>query len=63
MLCYIDLKYAGPEIRWVDGQKPLFNVHLELVSTVAARDQHLHNFFFHMAKVIDSKKTSLLLNW
>ena len=51
---FVKLKYAGPEIRWVDGQKPLFTVQMELVSTVTAQDQHLHNFFQHMAKLNDA---------
>ena len=35
-LKYFYFQYAGPEIRWVDGQKPLFFVNLELLSTVTA---------------------------
>ncbi|XP_048834398.1 dedicator of cytokinesis protein 9-like isoform X17 [Brienomyrus brachyistius] len=38
-------KNPGPEIKWVDGGKPLFKVSTHLVSTVYAQDQHLHNFF------------------
>uniref|UniRef100_A0A4W5P3J8 Dedicator of cytokinesis 9 n=1 Tax=Hucho hucho TaxID=62062 RepID=A0A4W5P3J8_9TELE len=34
-----------PEIKWVDGGKPLFKVSTHLVSTVYTQDQHLHNFF------------------
>ncbi|XP_061089370.1 dedicator of cytokinesis protein 9-like isoform X1 [Conger conger] len=40
-------KHSGPEIKWVDGGKPLFKVSTHLVSTVYAQDQHLHNFFHH----------------
>uniref|UniRef100_A0A4W5PA70 Dedicator of cytokinesis 9 n=1 Tax=Hucho hucho TaxID=62062 RepID=A0A4W5PA70_9TELE len=36
-----------PEIKWVDGGKPLFKVSTHLVSTVYTQDQHLHNFFAH----------------
>ncbi|XP_028969438.1 dedicator of cytokinesis protein 9 isoform X23 [Esox lucius] len=36
-----------PEIKWVDGGKPLFKVSTHLVSTVYSQDQHLHNFFAH----------------
>uniref|UniRef100_A0A674DQ50 Dedicator of cytokinesis 9 n=1 Tax=Salmo trutta TaxID=8032 RepID=A0A674DQ50_SALTR len=36
-----------PEIKWVDGGKPLFKVSTHLVSTVYTQDQHLHNFFGH----------------
>ena len=53
-------QYAGPDIRWVDGQKPLFQVNLELVSTVTARDQHLHNFFLHMAKLNETRSLAAL---
>jgi hypothetical protein len=52
--------YAESEIWWVDGQKPIFQVHLELVSTVTARDQHLHNFFLHMAKLNETRSIASL---
>ena len=54
------MKYAGPDIRWVDGQKNLFQVQLELLSTVTARDQHLHNFFLHMAKLNETRSIASL---
>ncbi|KAI4805449.1 hypothetical protein KUCAC02_010064 [Chaenocephalus aceratus] len=40
-------KHSGPEVKWVDGGKPLFKVATHLVSTVYTQDQHLHNFFDH----------------
>uniref|UniRef100_A0A8C7VTA9 Dedicator of cytokinesis protein 9 n=1 Tax=Oncorhynchus mykiss TaxID=8022 RepID=A0A8C7VTA9_ONCMY len=40
-------KVQHPEIKWVDGGKPLFKVSTHLVSTVYTQDQHLHNFFGH----------------
>ncbi|KAJ8252909.1 hypothetical protein GJAV_G00206900 [Gymnothorax javanicus] len=40
-------KHTGPEVKWVDGGKPLFKVGTHLVSTVYTQDQHLHNFFQH----------------
>ncbi|XP_036396561.1 dedicator of cytokinesis protein 9-like [Megalops cyprinoides] len=40
-------KHSGPEIKWVDGGKPLLKVSTHLVSTVYTQDQHLHNFFHH----------------
>uniref|UniRef100_A0A4W5PH72 Dedicator of cytokinesis 9 n=1 Tax=Hucho hucho TaxID=62062 RepID=A0A4W5PH72_9TELE len=40
-------KVQHPEIKWVDGGKPLFKVSTHLVSTVYTQDQHLHNFFAH----------------
>ena len=36
---------GGPDIKWVEGGRPLFRVNLRLVSTVYTQDQHLHNFF------------------
>ncbi|XP_075708543.1 dedicator of cytokinesis protein 9 isoform X13 [Rhinoderma darwinii] len=52
-LCYQELgmgKHSGPEIKWVDGGKPLLKVTTHLVSTVYAQDQHLHNFFQYCQK-------------
>ncbi|XP_029112772.1 dedicator of cytokinesis protein 9-like isoform X5 [Scleropages formosus] len=40
-------KHSGPEVKWVDGGKPLFKVSTHLVSTIYTQDQHLHNFFHH----------------
>ncbi|XP_035376806.1 dedicator of cytokinesis protein 9 isoform X3 [Electrophorus electricus] len=40
-------QHAGPELKWVDGGRPLFKVSTHLVSTVYTQDQHLHNFFQH----------------
>ncbi|XP_030639154.1 dedicator of cytokinesis protein 9 [Chanos chanos] len=40
-------KHGGPEVKWVDGGRPLFRVATHLVSTVYTQDQHLHNFFHH----------------
>ncbi|KAL1021694.1 hypothetical protein UPYG_G00016730 [Umbra pygmaea] len=45
------VKHSGPEIKWVDGGKPLFKVSTHLVSTVYTQDQHLHNFFHHWEKM------------
>ncbi|KAJ7319838.1 hypothetical protein JRQ81_019349 [Phrynocephalus forsythii] len=43
-------KHAGPEIKWVDGGKPLFKVSTHLVSTIYTQDQHLNNFFHYCQK-------------
>ncbi|XP_072539770.1 dedicator of cytokinesis protein 9 isoform X6 [Salminus brasiliensis] len=43
-------KHSGPEVKWVDGGRPLFRVSTHLVSTVYTQDQHLHNFFHHCQK-------------
>ncbi|XP_048056575.1 dedicator of cytokinesis protein 9 isoform X7 [Megalobrama amblycephala] len=40
-------KHSSPEIKWVDGGRPLFRVSTHLVSTIYTQDQHLHNFFHH----------------
>uniref|UniRef100_A0AAR2JXA7 Dedicator of cytokinesis 9b n=1 Tax=Pygocentrus nattereri TaxID=42514 RepID=A0AAR2JXA7_PYGNA len=44
-------KHSGPEVKWVDGGRPLFRVSTHLVSTVYTQDQHLHNFFHHCQKM------------
>ncbi|XP_068124065.1 dedicator of cytokinesis protein 9 isoform X4 [Hyperolius riggenbachi] len=43
-------KHYCPEIKWVDGGKPLLKITTHLVSTVYAQDQHLHNFFQYCQK-------------
>ncbi|XP_032886818.1 LOW QUALITY PROTEIN: dedicator of cytokinesis protein 11-like [Amblyraja radiata] len=40
-------KHAAPDIKWVDGGKPLLKVRNLLVSTIYTEDQYLHNFFHH----------------
>ncbi|RXN09987.1 dedicator of cytokinesis 9-like protein [Labeo rohita] len=40
-------KHSSPDIKWVDGGRPLFKVSTHLVSTIYTQDQHLHNFFHH----------------
>ncbi|XP_053540067.1 dedicator of cytokinesis protein 9 isoform X7 [Ictalurus punctatus] len=44
-------KHSGPEVKWVDGGRPLFRVSTHLVSSVYTQDQHLHNFFHHYQKI------------
>nr|XP_054952911.1 dedicator of cytokinesis protein 9 isoform X11 [Pan paniscus] len=43
-------RHYGPEIKWVDGGKPLLKISTHLVSTVYTQDQHLHNFFQYCQK-------------
>ncbi|XP_070376167.1 dedicator of cytokinesis protein 9 isoform X10 [Equus asinus] len=43
-------RHYGPEIKWVDGSKPLLKISTHLVSTVYTQDQHLHNFFQYCQK-------------
>lgn len=38
---------------WVDGQRLIFSVGFQLVSTVITRDQHLHNLFTHLDRMFD----------
>uniref|UniRef100_A0A3Q3AYX0 Dedicator of cytokinesis 9 n=1 Tax=Kryptolebias marmoratus TaxID=37003 RepID=A0A3Q3AYX0_KRYMA len=51
-------KNLGPEVKWVDGGKPLFRVSTHLVSTVYTQDQHLHNFFQHCQSVASAAQVS-----
>ncbi|KAL3207344.1 hypothetical protein MRX96_039707 [Rhipicephalus microplus] len=47
--------YCGPDVRLVEGGRELFKVGFRLVSTVHTRDQHLHNFFVHCQKQLETK--------
>ncbi|XP_069749821.1 dedicator of cytokinesis protein 11 isoform X2 [Narcine bancroftii] len=40
-------KHTVPDIKWVEGGKPLLKVKSHLVSTIYTEDQDLHNFFHH----------------
>uniref|UniRef100_A0A665XCT1 Dedicator of cytokinesis 9 n=1 Tax=Echeneis naucrates TaxID=173247 RepID=A0A665XCT1_ECHNA len=51
-------KHSGPEVKWVDGGKPLFKVSAHLVSTVYTQDQHLHNFFHHCQSITSAAQAS-----
>nr|CAH7754240.1 unnamed protein product [Callosobruchus chinensis] len=46
---------AGPEITWIDSQKPIFTIAFNLVSTINTKDQHLYNLFTHAEKLLDTK--------
>lgn len=52
--------FGGPEITWIDGQKPIFHVNFRLSSTVLTMDQHLHNLFTHAEKLQQPKVSSFL---
>ncbi|KAL1123769.1 hypothetical protein AAG570_001542 [Ranatra chinensis] len=52
--------YAGPDVIWIDSQKPIFTVSMQLLSTVLTRDQHLHNLFSHAEKLQQPKMGSVL---
>ncbi|CAH0557569.1 unnamed protein product [Brassicogethes aeneus] len=49
---------AGPDINWVDGQKPIFAIAFNLISTVNTKDQHLHNLFCHAERLLDPKPSA-----
>ncbi|XP_035995255.1 dedicator of cytokinesis protein 9 isoform X17 [Fundulus heteroclitus] len=51
-------KHLSPEVKWVDGGKPLFKVSTHLVSTVYTQDQHLHNFFHHCQDIASAAQGS-----
>ncbi|XP_028129258.2 dedicator of cytokinesis protein 9 [Diabrotica virgifera virgifera] len=50
---------AGPEINWIDSQKPIFSIGFNLVSTINTKDQHLYNLFNHAERLLDPKPTSV----
>lgn len=49
---------AGPEIQWIDSQRPIFSIAFRLDSTVLTTDQHLHNLFAHSERLLQHSKTS-----
>ncbi|XP_046699682.1 dedicator of cytokinesis protein 9 isoform X1 [Silurus meridionalis] len=51
-------QHTGPEVRWVDGGKPVFKVSTHLVSTVYTQDQHLHNFFHHCESTVSAAQST-----
>lgn len=51
---------AGPEIAWIDNQRPLFTVSFRLDSTVLTTDQHLHNLFAHAERLLAPNRLSLV---
>uniref|UniRef100_A0A336LXY2 CSON007578 protein n=2 Tax=Culicoides sonorensis TaxID=179676 RepID=A0A336LXY2_CULSO len=51
---------AGPEIQWIDNQRPVFTVNFKLYSTVQTTDQHLHNLFAHAEKLLENTRLSVL---
>lgn len=50
---------AGPEITWVDGQKLIFTISFNLISTVNTKDQHLFNLFSHAERLLDPKPSAV----
>lgn len=56
----ISQQNCGPDIQWIDNQRPLYSVGLRLDSTVLTADQHLHNFFAHCERLLEGGKTGAL---
>lgn len=50
---------AGPEIQWIDNQKPIFSLNFRLDSTVLSTDQHLHNLFAHAEKLLEATRVPI----
>uniref|UniRef100_A0A182JHE5 Dedicator of cytokinesis protein 9 n=1 Tax=Anopheles atroparvus TaxID=41427 RepID=A0A182JHE5_ANOAO len=48
---------AGPDVQWIDNQRPIFTISLRLDSTVLTTDQHLHNLFLHAERLLEHSKT------
>ncbi|XP_035734604.1 dedicator of cytokinesis protein 9-like isoform X2 [Vespa mandarinia] len=46
---------AGPDITWIDSQRPIFTVAFQLISTVFTRDPHLYNLFAHAERILDTR--------
>ncbi|XP_058447960.1 dedicator of cytokinesis protein 9 isoform X2 [Malaya genurostris] len=51
---------SGPDIQWIDNQRPIFTVNFRLDSTVLTTDQHLHNLFVHAERLLEQSKTTVL---
>ncbi|XP_046801716.1 dedicator of cytokinesis protein 9 isoform X4 [Lucilia cuprina] len=51
---------CGPDIQWIDNQRPLFGVALRMDSTVHTADQHLHNLFAHSERLLEGGKTTAM---
>ncbi|XP_058818404.1 dedicator of cytokinesis protein 9 isoform X2 [Topomyia yanbarensis] len=51
---------SGPDIQWIDNQRPIFTVQFRLDSTVLTTDQHLHNLFVHAERLLEQSKTAAL---
>ncbi|XP_055599906.1 dedicator of cytokinesis protein 9 isoform X2 [Uranotaenia lowii] len=47
---------SGPEIQWIDNQRPIFTINFRLDSTVLTTDQHLHNLFVHAERLLEQPK-------
>uniref|UniRef100_A0A8C2CN49 Dedicator of cytokinesis 9b n=1 Tax=Cyprinus carpio TaxID=7962 RepID=A0A8C2CN49_CYPCA len=56
-------KHSSPEIKWVDGGRPLFKVSTHLVSTIYTQDQHLHNFFHHFQENLHAMEGHVMINF
>lgn len=57
-MTYIFSQNAGPDITWIDSQRPIFTVSFQLISTVFTRDLHLYNLFIHAERILDTKPST-----
>ncbi|XP_015607279.1 dedicator of cytokinesis protein 9 isoform X3 [Cephus cinctus] len=53
------VRNAGPDITWIDSQRPIFTVGFQLISTVFTRDPHLHNLFAHAERILGTKPSAM----
>ncbi|XP_062901937.1 dedicator of cytokinesis protein 10 isoform X1 [Mobula hypostoma] len=44
-------KTNGPDVKWVDGGKPLFKVFVHVVSTIYTQEERLNNYFQECQKI------------
>lgn len=54
LLRYCLFQYSGPDVKWVDGGRPLFRVLSRLASTVLTRDLNLQTFFNNCQRLKDN---------
>ncbi|XP_026816048.1 dedicator of cytokinesis protein 9 isoform X1 [Rhopalosiphum maidis] len=52
--------YCGPEVCWIDGQKPLFSFKCHLLSSIYSSDNHMQNLFAHAERLEHSKITTII---
>ncbi|CAI4226264.1 unnamed protein product [Auanema sp. JU1783] len=58
---YLDPEGALPNIKWLDGHKPLFNVFLRPESSVHPQDEHLERFFVAVSSLTCTNKRAVSL--
>ncbi|VVC41311.1 Hypothetical protein CINCED_3A009340 [Cinara cedri] len=51
--------YCGPDVCWINEQKPLFSFKCHLLSSVYSSDNHMQNLFAHIERLENSKTTTI----